>query len=106
VKLHDDKARLGTFENLQQHVGVGYNKLKKENMLKDVENKGIFHLDDKTNKRIEALNFQRKSRLLCFLQCIKQWYFFRFPHQLVGLALRTHTLHADCFQLMCLSFCS
>jgi len=63
VNLHDDRARLGTFENLQQYVGVGYNKLKKRNMLKDVENKDIFHLDDKTNKRIEALNFQGKSRL-------------------------------------------
>jgi len=63
VNLHDGRARLGTFENLQQCVGVGHNKLKKENMLKDVENKGIFHLDDKTNKMIEALNFQGKSRL-------------------------------------------
>ena len=32
-------------------------------MLKDVKDRGIFHLDDETNKRIDALNFQGKSRL-------------------------------------------
>jgi len=63
VNLPDQRARKGTFENLQQHIGVNYNKLKKGNMLKDVKNNGIFHLDDETNKRIAALNFQGKSRL-------------------------------------------
>jgi len=63
VILADNRARKGNFENLQQYIGVGYNKLLKKNMLKDVKDKGIFHLDDEINKRIDALNFKGKSRL-------------------------------------------
>jgi len=37
VVLPSEQARLGKFENLQQHVGIGYNRTRKGNLLKDVK---------------------------------------------------------------------
>jgi hypothetical protein len=59
----DKRVKKGSFENLQQHVGVGFDKLRKGKLLVDVEQGGIFHLDNETNKRIDAINFRGNLRL-------------------------------------------
>ena len=52
----------GSFEQLQQHVGLGYNPLCKGNLTKDVSRSGIFHLDKNLDKNLESL-FRYESRL-------------------------------------------
>jgi hypothetical protein len=59
----DKRVKKGSFENLQQHVGVGFDKLRKGKLLVDVEQGGIFCLDNETNKKIDAINFRGNLRL-------------------------------------------
>lgn len=63
VSLPDKGGQLGYFENLQQFVAIGYDKLRKGNLLVDVKNGGIFHLNAEINKKIEAVNFKGCNRL-------------------------------------------
>jgi len=64
VNLHDNRARKGTFENLQQYIGVGYNKMLKKNMLKDVKDKGIFILIMRSTEGLMPLTSKERADLI------------------------------------------
>ena len=61
--IHDSRAQRSSFENLQQFVAIGYDKLFIRKLLLDVYEGGIFHLDRETNNKNNNINFKGNKRL-------------------------------------------
>ena len=69
VNLLEIRSKRWTFENLQQSISVGSNKSLKGNLLKDVENRGMFCLNDHANKKKCSKLCRKELPWLKTVQC-------------------------------------